>query len=161
MPQVGYALSNSAQVALAAGVAKTTLMLITPASHGVVLKRLTICLASVTPTDVSGMVELVTSTNATNSTPGTGNTTETANIQQIYGRVIALSSSFTAFGASTSEPTVLTSKWKKLLSPVGSTFAYDWPLGTEPDNAPSAGIGIRLTYPSAVNCLTSLEFERI
>jgi hypothetical protein len=159
MAQVGYEVDNQTTVALTGGAAKTLLMVITPASFGVLFKRLSIGFDGVTPTAVPGLVEIVRSTNATNSTPGTGNTDLTSFITQSYGR--SITTGFTAFGGSTSEPTALTVIKRWLISPTSSFFAYDWPLGTEPDQGVSAGMGLRVTMPAAVNAHASIEFERI
>ncbi len=155
MTQAGYALSNNANVALAAATAKTVMLLITPANIGLQLKRFTVSLNSVTPTEAPGLIEIVRS-----SLAGAGTTTSaTANIVQNYGR--AITHSFTAGENYTAEPTTLTLVRKFLLSPVSSTFAYDYPLGTEPDIGASSGLGIRCTFAAAANIMASMEFERI
>lgn len=159
MPQVGYEVDNSANVALVANTAKTVLMVITPSSFGVILKRYGIGFTGVTPTATPGLVEIVRSSNASNSTPGTGNTNESSNITQTYGR--SITTGFTAFGAATSEPTVLTVIKRFLVTPTSSTVLYDFPLGTEPDQGVSAGLGIRCTFDATVSVHTSMEFERI
>lgn len=159
MPQAGYEVDNTTSVALAAATAKTLLMVITPATFGMIFKRFNIGFDGVTATAVPGLVEIVRSTNTTNSVPGTGNTDLTSLITQSYGR--SITTGFTAFGGSTSEPTTLTVIKRFLISPTSSFFAYDWPLGTEPDQGVSAGMGLRVTMPAAVNAHASIEFERI
>lgn len=159
MAKAGYSVRTSSAVALTAATAKTALMVITPAQFGGDLKKIRVGFDGVTATDKSVWVELVTSTNATNSTPGTANTSETANIVQVYGR--SITTGFTAFSASTSEPTVLTVIDGFLLSPTGGTALYDIPLGDTFDWNVSAGMGVRLTAPtSAVNARVSMLFER-
>lgn len=159
MAKAGYWVGTSAAVALTAATAKTALMVITPSTFGGDLKKFDVSFDGVTATDKAVLVELVTSTNATNSTPGTANTTETSNIVQLYGR--SITTGFTAFSASTSEPTVLTVIRRFTVSPYGGTFSYDFPLGDTFDWAVSAGIGIRLTAPtSAVNARCGMTFER-
>lgn len=158
MAKAGYWVGTSAAVALVAATAKTTLMVITPAQFGGDLKKFRVEFDGVTASAVPVLCELVTSTNATNSTPGTNNTTESANIVQVYGR--SITTGFTAFSASTSEPTVLTIVERFLLTPVGGTLFYDFPLGDTPDWAVSAGIGLRLTAPANVNARASMTFER-
>ena len=155
----GYEVHNSAWVPVAAGVAQTVLMVITPASFGAIVKRFSVGFDGVTPTAKPGFVDIVRSTNAANSVPGTGNTNETPNIQQSYGRSIV--TGFTAFGAATAEPTVLTVAKRFPLTPVGGLVLMDFPLGTETDIGVSSGIGLRVTMPDAVNVHCSLEFERI
>lgn len=158
MAKAGYTVRTSSAVALSAATAKTCLMVITPSSFGGDLKKIKISFDGTTVGATSALIELVTSTNATNSTPGTGNTSETANIQQIYGR--SITTGFTAFSASTSEPTVLTTIDSFLLSPYSSTFVYDYPLGDTPDWNVSAGIGLRITAPATVNVRCAMTFER-
>jgi len=154
--KAGYKVSTSAAVALSAGVAKTALMVLTPAQFGGDLLSATVSFDGVTATAVPVLCELVTSTNATNSTPGTANTLET--VVQAYGRTIT--PGFTAFSASTSEPTVLTVLERFLLTPNGGLYPHDIPFPTTPDWAVSAGIGFRLTAPAAVNARLSMGFER-
>jgi len=158
MAKAGYTVSTSSAVALSAATAKTALMVLTPSSFGGDLKKFRISFDGVTSSAVPVLCELVTSTNATNSTPGTGNTSETSNIVQVYGR--SITTGFTAFSASTSEPTVLTVFERYLLTPTSGTLVYDFPLGDTPDWAVSAGMGIRLTAPASVNARCSMWFER-
>lgn len=158
MAKAGYAVRTSSAVALAAATAKTVLMVQSPATFGVDLKKFKLSFDGITASAVPVLVELVTSTNATNSTPGTNNTNENSNINQIYGRAIV--AGFTAFSASTTEPTVLTVVDTFLITPTGGTVFYDYPLGDTPDTAVSAGIGLRVTAPAVVNCRASMTFER-
>lgn len=158
MAKAGYAVRTSSAVALAAATAKTVLMVLSPAQFGVDLKKFRVSFDGTTATATPALIELVTSTNATNSTPGTGNTTESANIVQMYGR--SITTGFTAFSASTSEPTVLTVVDSFLLTPTGGTMFYDFPLGDTPDTAVSAGIGLRINAPAIVNARASMIFER-
>lgn len=159
MASVAYKVDNSAAVALTAATAKTCLMFITPAQFGGCLRKYRIGFDGVTASNVPVLCEIVRSTNATNSTPGTANTTETANIVQYKGR--SITTGFTAFGASTSEPTVLTRLEAFLLTPAGGLLVYDFPLGDEFECDVSAGLGIRCTAPNAVNVRTSLYIERL
>lgn len=140
MTKAGY-LARSGAVTLTASTAKTGLMLITPAQFGLDLKKFRVSFDGITPLDPAVLIELVTSTNATNSTPGTGNTSVTPTAA--YGR--SITTGFTAFAASTSEPTVLTVQEDWTQSPYMSAVWYDWPLGDTPDFPVSAGVGIRLT----------------
>jgi hypothetical protein len=161
MSSVGYKVGTSANVALTAATARTALMVITPAQFGGCLRRFRISFDGVTASNVPVLCEIVRSTNASNSTPGTNNTTETANILQYKGR--AITTGFTAFSASvaTFEPTVLTQLDHFLLSPAGGLVVYDFPLGDEFECDVSAGLGVRLTAPATVNARASLHFERI
>jgi hypothetical protein len=156
--KAGYIVRTSSAVALVAATAKTCLMVITPSSFGGDLKKFRIGFDGVTASSVPVFWELVSSTNATNSTPGTGNTSESGNVQQVYGRSITVG--FTAFSAATSESTVLTTLDANLLTPTGGLLVYDFPLGDTFDWNVSAGLGIRLTAPAAVNARVSMIFER-
>lgn len=158
MAKAGYSVYTSAAVALSAATAKTCLMVICPAQFGIDLTKFRVEFDGVTASAVPALVELVTCTAASNVTPGTGNTTETSNITQVYGR--SITTGFTAFSACTSEPTVEVAIERFLLTPVGGTLFYDFPLGTSPDTAVSSGIGIRITAPATVNARASMTFER-
>lgn len=157
MSSVGYKVDTSAAVAFTT--AKTALMVITPAQFGACLRKMRISFDGVTASAVPVLCEVVRSTNATNSTPGTGNTSESANIQQYKGR--AITTGFTAFSASTSEPTVLTRLDQFQLTPAGGLLVYDFPLGDEFECDVSAGLGVRLTAAATVNARVALHFERI
>lgn len=159
MAKAGYGIRTSAAVALTAATAKTTLMIITPAQFGGELKKFRIGFDGVTASAVPVLWEIVRSTNATNSTPGTNNTNENSNIVQLYGR--SITTGFTGFSASTSEPTVLTVLESNLLTPVGGLLVYDFPLGDSYECDVSAGLGIRLTAPAAVNARCGMIVERI
>jgi hypothetical protein len=156
MAKAGYCLSTGAAVALAAATAKTVLCAIAPAQFGIDLTKIRVGFDGVTASAVPVLIELCTSTLATNSTPGTNNTTGTVN--QVYGR--AITTGFTGFYASTSEPTVLTAISTWLLTPDAGLLFYDWPLGTSPDTAVSAGMCIRCTAPAVVNVRAEMWFER-
>jgi hypothetical protein len=159
MSSVGYKVDASAAVALSAGVAKTALMVITPAQFGACLTFFTISFDGISASAVPVFWEVVRSTNATNSTPGTNNTSESANVVQLRGRAIV--AGFTAFSASTSEPTVLTRLRGSQLTPAGGLLVYEHSLGRELECDVSAGLGVRLTAPAAVNARVGLEFERL
>lgn len=159
MSKAGYKVSTSSAVALSAATARTALMMITPSSFGGELKKFRIGFDGISASAVPVLWEVVRSTNASNSTPGTGNTTETAAIVQVYGR--SITTGFTAFSASTSEPTVLTVLDSGLLTPAGGLLVYDFALGSEFECDVSAGLGIRLTAPASVNARASMILERI
>lgn len=159
MGSVGYKVDTSAVVALTAATARTALMFITPAQFGGCLRAFRIGFAGVTASEIPVFWEIVRSTNASNSTPGTANTNENANIVQYKGR--AITTGFTAFSASTSEPTVLTRLDGNLLTPAGGLLVYDLALSDEFECDVSAGLGVRLTAPSAVNVRVLLRIERL
>jgi hypothetical protein len=159
MSKAGYSLTTTANVALVAATVKTIICVIAPASFGIDLKKLHIGFDGVTAADKSIMIDICTSTLATNSTPGTNNTTGVVN--QIYGR--AITAGFTGFFASTLEPTVLTPVWSWPLTPNGGTALYDIPLGDTLDTPVSTGIAVRVTPNASLvstNCRATLFFER-
>ena len=159
MAKAGYSVSTSADVGLTATTAKTILYVLAPAQFGVDLRGMTVSFDGITNTDKPVLVEVCADTGATNSTPGTASTSETANIIQIYGRSIV--TGFIAASACTSEPTVLT-QWKLFrLTPNGGTYDFDFDSFGTPDSAVSNGFAIRCTAPtSAVNARATMRFER-
>lgn len=156
MAKAGYTLQTGAAVALVAATAKSVLCVIAPAQFGIDLKKVKIGFDGVTASAVPVLCELMTSTLASFSTPGTANTTGTVN--QIYGRTIT--AGFTGFYGSTTEPTVLTAFDSFLLTPAGGLVIYDYPLGDTPDSAVSNGIVLRCTAPAGVNVRAAFTFER-
>src|SRR5215203_4866506 len=100
MAKAGYSVTTGAAVALSAATAKTVLAVLAPAQFGVDLRGFTLSLDGATSTAVPAFWELCTLTGASNSTPGTGNSTGT--VLQEYGRTIT--PGFVSFYASTSEP---------------------------------------------------------
>lgn len=156
MSKAGYTLQTGAAVALSAATAKSVLCVIAPAQFGIDLKKVRIGFDGVTASAVPVLCELMTSTLATNSTPGTNNTT--GSVVQAYGR--SITAGFTGFYNSTAEPTVLTAFDSWLLTPTGGLLFYDYPLGDTPDTAVSNGIVLRCTAPAAVNLRASFGFER-
>lgn len=158
MAKAGYTARTTSAVALSAATAKTALMVITPSTFGGDLKKFRIGFDGVTASAVPVLWEIVRSTNATNSTPGTNNTSETSAITQVSGR--SITTGFSAFSASTSEPTVLTVVDSNYLTPVGGLLVYDFNLDMSPDWDVSAGMGIRLTAPATVNARVGMWFER-
>lgn len=159
MAKAGYTIRTTTAVALTAATARSTLGLITPAQFGADLKKIRIGFDGITAAAIPVLWELCTSTLATNSTPGTANTSETTNITQIYGR--SITTGFTGFSASTSEPTALTVIESNFLTPTGGLLVYDIPLGDTPDIGVSSGFVLRLTAPAVVNARAAFWFERI
>lgn len=156
MASAGYTIQTGAAVALSAATAKTILFITGTSGFGVDLKKVRVGFDGVTASAVPVLVELCYSTAASNSTPGTGNTTATVN--QVYGR--SITAGFVGGYACTSEPTVLTVIDHMLLTPNGGLVIYDWPLGDSPDSAVSNGFAIRCTAPATVNVRGSMWFER-
>jgi hypothetical protein len=147
---------GTAGVALVAATAKSILTVIAPAQFGIDLTKIRIGFDGVTASAVPVMVELCDNTLATNSTPGTNNTTGT--VVQAYGR--SITAGFTAFYNSTTEPTVLSTFDRWTLTPNGGLVIYDWPLGSTHDTAVSAGVTVRCNAPAAVNVTGTVWFER-
>src|SRR5258706_2697063 len=100
MAKAGYTLPMGAPVALSAGVAKTALCVICPASFGIDLTKMRLGVDGVTASAVPVLGEFCDSTLATNSTPGTNNTTGTVT----QGNRRCLTGRFTGFYASTTVP---------------------------------------------------------
>lgn len=151
-----YSLQTGAAVALVAATAKTVLCVLSPAQFGIDLISYEIGFDGVTASAVPVLVELCTSTAATNSTPGTNNTTGTVN--QTSGR--SITAGFTGFYNSTTEPTVLTPIDSFTLTPNGGLIVRDFPSDRTPDAAVSAGIAIRLTAAAPVNARATMYFGR-
>lgn len=156
MAKTRYSVSTGAAVALSAATAKTALCVLAPAQFGVDLVGYEISFDGVTASNVPVLIEICTSTAATNSTPGTNNTTATVN--QVSGR--SITAGFTGFYNSTSEPTVLTPIDKFTLTPNGGTVIRDYQPPNTPDCAVSNGFAVRCTAPAAVNVNVTLFFER-
>ena len=161
MAKAGYSVRTTSAVALTAATARTSLVVITPSSFGGDLVAFSLGFDGVTAANVPVFWEIFRSTNATNSTPGTNNTSETSAIQQIYGR--SITTGFTAFSASTAgnEPTALTVVRSNWLTPNGGLLMYDVPLGKSIEWDVSAGLGVRLTAPNAVNARVEFIVERV
>lgn len=151
-----YSLATGAAVALSAATAKTILCVLSPAQFGIDLLGIEVGFDGVTASAVPVLIEVCSSTAATNSTPGTNNTTGTVN--QVSGR--AITAGFTGFYASTTEPTVLTPIERFILTPNGGLLIYDWPRDSTPDVAVSSGFAIRCTAPAVVNVNATIKFAR-
>ncbi len=153
-----YGVRVGADVALVADTAKTILAIRAGTAFSLDLLAFSVSLrasGASAPTNEPILVELCTCTFATNSTPGTGNTTETP--EQIAGRVLA--HGMTAFSASTSEPTVISPIDEFTLH--GQQVIKEWfPLAQEPDCALNEGFLLRLTAPNAVDCRATMRVAR-
>jgi hypothetical protein len=131
---------------------RTILNVIAPAQFGVDLQKIRLAFDSTSTSAVPVLVELCQSTQAGAGT-GTAGT-----VNQIYGR--AITAGFTTTYGYTTEPTVLTPIDSYLVTPMGGTVIYDYPLGTTPDTAVSAGLAIRITSTYAMNARATMIFER-
>lgn len=156
MSRAGYSVGTGGTVALAAATAKTVLGVKAHANSGLQLCGFEIGFDGVTASAVPGRIEICYCTWATNS-PGTNSTSVTP--AQVYGRV--LTAGFTAAKDWSAEPTSLTTLKEFPLTPNGGLFAYQFPLGTEPDTALAEGLVIRCTYAAIVNLRASMMVERI
>lgn len=159
MSAVGYGINNSAAVALST-TAKSVLGIRAGATFGIQLKHYECGFNGVTATDGPVYVEVCECTFATNATPGTNNTSETANIRQRYGRVLA--NGMTAMSNWTSEPTVLTVIDDFWLDPNKGLIMYDYLLGQELDTPLNEGFVLRMTAATGTPSVrASLVVERI
>lgn len=151
--------SGSSAVALSAATAKTCLMVMSTSTISGQMIELGVGFDGVTASNTPVLIELVKSTNASNSTPGTNNTSVTPIQTRGDGNTSGngVAATFTAFAASTSEPTVLTVV-KRWLVPPTSGLLYQAPLGREVAIVPSMGLGVRITAPQVVNARVYLEF---
>ena len=156
MAKAGYSVSTGAAVALSAATAKTILFALAPAQFGMDLRGFTLSLDGATSTATPALWELCTLTGATNSTPGTNNTTATVN--QEYGR--AITAGFVAGYNSTSEPTVLAAIDADYIPVFNGLVIRDWPFNAGPDNDVSKGFALRVTAPATVNARCTFRFER-
>ena len=156
MAKAGYTTATGAAVALSAATAKTVLAVLAPAQFGVDLRGFEISLDGATSTAVPVLWELCTLTGATNSTPGTGNSSGTGT--QEYGR--AITAGFVSFYASTSEPTVLAPIYADYIPAFNGLVIRDFPFNGGPDNDVSKGFALRLTAPATVNARATFRFER-
>jgi hypothetical protein len=160
MAKAGYMVDTPAAVALSAATARTALWVLAPSTFGMDLKKWRVSFDGVTASAVPVFCELCYTTGATNSTPGTNNTTNSANIIQIYGRTITTGFISGAANTAGNEPTVLTRIESTWLTPNGGVLFYDFPLGDTPDSAVSNGFAVRCTAPATVNVRASMTFER-
>lgn len=156
MSKTRYSIQTGAAVALSAATPKTVLAVLAPAQFGVDLVGYEISFDGVTASNAPVLIEICQLTAASNSTPGTGNTTGTVN--QVAGRTIT--AGFTGFYNCTSEPTVLTPIDSFTITPNGGTIVRDYQAPNTPDTPVSQGIALRLTAPAAVNARATLFFER-
>ena len=156
MSAVGYSVTTEGAVAVAAATAESVLGVKAHSNSGLQIKGFVIAFDGVTASAVPVLIEVCYATFATNS-PGTNSTSVTP--RQCYGR--ALTAGFTAAKNWTAEPTALTVCKEFLLAPDKGVFAYQFPLGTEPDCALAEGFVLRITAPAAVNLRASIDVERI
>jgi hypothetical protein len=158
MASCGYGVFTEAAVALSAGVARSVLGVKAHANSGLQLKGFEVAFDGVSASAVPVVVELLYSTWATNS-PGTQSTSCT--VRQQYGRVLTAGFTAAYAWAAANEPTVLTLLKRFTIAPDKGLYAWQWPLGQEPDCALAEGFVIRCNAPAAVNVNGGLFVERI
>lgn len=142
--------------------AKTFLLVIAPAGHGLVLVKYKLSMDGVTNSAVPATVDIVTSTQAGAGTPGTS--TATATITQVRGR--STSGSAPTAGANyTAEPTTLTVIDSFYLSQFNGLIVEECSLGREIEGDSSGGtikaLGIRINVSANVNVKGYLEVESV
>lgn len=153
-----YALTVGADVTLSAATPKSVLGIRAGASFGLDLLMASIAFdasGAAAPTNEPVLIELCTCTFATNSTPGTNNTTETP--VQWCGRL--MTHGCTAMSDWSAEPTVLT-VIDEFLIHNQQGIKEPLPLGGEPDCALNEGFVLRVTAPVGVNCRPAFRFAR-
>lgn len=159
MPAPRYVCDTEGSVGLTTTVAKTVVGAKAHANSGLQLVQFSISVDGVTTTAVPLLVEVLYTTWATNA-PGTNSTLTTP--RQTQGRVLA--AGFTAGKTWTAEPTGgLTPVYPSFFLPqLMGSFAYDFPLGTEPDTALAEGFLIRLTatFSGSLNVRAGLTVSR-
>ena len=153
---VAYSLVTGTAFAATAG-AKTLLMAIAPAGHGLALVEFAVSTDGVTSSAVPAVLEVVQSTQAGAGTSGVSPT-----ITQTRGR--ASSGSAPTGGSNyTAEPTALTVVRRYFVSQFMGTFVIQLPLGRELETDSSAGtvkaIGLRVNVSANVNVIGSMEVE--
>lgn len=139
--------------------AKTALMAIAPAGHGLAVCEMGVSFDGVTSSAVPATVELVQSTQATAGTSGV-----TPTITQIRGRSTG-GSAPTGGSNYTAEPTVLTRLKIWYIPQFMGTFVIQYPLGRESESDSSGGtikaLGIRINVSANVNFVGYLEVESV
>lgn len=146
----GAAANTSVAVALAAATAKTVIGVIGSSTDTLCLKGVSISFDSVTGTAVPAVVEVGIITAA--GTVGTAFTPV-----QVTGSPLASSSS--AGYNHSAEPTYNRIFDTRYVPVNNGTIEWYYPLGEEPLAAISQGFAVRITSPSAVNCLPRLTFS--
>ncbi|MFI6317293.1 hypothetical protein ACIBG8_07230 [Nonomuraea sp. NPDC050556] len=167
MAKAGYTAATvvgqvTTPVVLSAGVARSVLGVLAPASFGLELKKIRVGLYGVSASGVPGDIELCMATFAT-FPPVAATTADVTAVtpQQVYGKTIAPGFLASMAWAATKEPTVLTVVDTFPLSPNGGLVLYDLPLGDSPDCVPGTGFVLRAKYAAAVNLSACMWVERI
>lgn len=153
---VAYTLTPGAVFAATAG-AKTFLMAIAPAGHGLEIVEFGISMDGVTSSAVPASVDLVLSTQGAAGTSGSAPV-----IQQVRGRASS-GSAPTGGGNYTAEPTTLTVVRTYYVPQLMGSLIVQFPLGRELEIDASGGtykgIGLRINVSGSVNIKGYLEVE--
>jgi hypothetical protein len=153
-----YRLVSGTPFSAATG-AKTFMMAIAPAGHGLALTEFAISFDGVTSSAVPALVEIVTSTQA-----GAGTSGVTPTITQVRGRTTG-GSPPTGGGNYSAEPTTLVSVSRWYIPQFMGTHTYQLPLGREIECDSSGGtikaIGIRINTSATVNVVGHMEVEAV
>lgn len=155
---IGYRLVSGTPFSATAG-AKTFMMAIAPAGHGLALTEIAVSMDGVTATAVPALLEIVTSTQG-----AAGTSVVTPTITQVRGRATT-GSPPTGGGNYSGEPTTLVSVSRFYIPQFMGTFVYQLPLGREIECDSSGGtikgLGIRITTTATVNVVGHMEVEAI
>ncbi len=153
-----YSVVTATPFSMATG-AKTALLAISPAGHGLALVAFEVSFDGVTASAVPALVEIVQSTQATTGTSGVAPT-----ITQIRGR-LTTGSAPTGGSNYTAEPTVLTRIAAFYVPQFMGLFTIQLPLGREFEIDSSGGtikaIGLRINTSATVNFVGRLEVEAL
>lgn len=156
MAACGYSIVTGGAVALSAATTKSVIGVKAHTNSGIQLKGFSLAFDGVTASAVPVLVEVCYCTFGTNA-PGTNSTSLTP--FNSYGR--ELTAGFTAGKNWTAEPTTVTTIKEFLIPAYNGAFAFQFPLGQEPDTALGEGLLIRCTAPASVNVRASMDVERI
>lgn len=153
-----YSLVSGTPFSAATG-AKTFMMAISPAGHGLALTEFGISLDGVTSSAVPARLDVVQSTQATAGTSGV-----TPTITQIRGRGTG-GSAPTGGGNYTAEPTTLTIVKTLYIPQYNGLLIIQLPLGREIECDSSGGtvkgLGLRINTSATVNVLGYMEVEAV
>jgi hypothetical protein len=161
--RINTAAQGGAAIALGVATAKSILGVIgTDANIACVVKEVGVFFDGTNSANTPVLVELLKSSQATNSTAGTNNTQVTPTQVRGSGNTSGAGTTpkWNAAANWTSEPTVLTLLWAALVPPT-SGLLVQYPLGDE-DELPAvastfAGIILRCNAPQAVNVRAQMK----
>jgi hypothetical protein len=134
-----YSVSNVTGVALVGTTPQTLIQLATPSTRKCRIKQIDFSGSSTTATDPPILVQLIRQTNGGTGTTVTG-------VPEDPNDPAALITAQITFTVEPTVGTVQTSvvrQWN--ITPIGSTFAYQLPLGDEPVMAVSSWLGLKCT----------------